>query len=421
MNLRALSSLFGLLLLSAVPSVVLAQTSTINDVRLWTAPDHTRLVFDLNRGIEYKVFPLHNPERVVIDVRGTLLKTNLRKLEVPDPVISTIRHGEPEKGVLRIVLDVKEKVKLRSFLLKPMQGKPHRLVVDLLRSDENVSDSHIMTADQLRSGKEVVIAVDAGHGGEDPGAIGRNGLQEKQVTLAVAKALAKEIDSRAGMRAVLIRNGDYFVPLGKRVTLARRARADLMISIHADAVKNRSVKGASVYTLSERGATPDKVAAALAARENASDQVGGFDSGEVDDPTVHMILGDMAKRDSLNSAYLLAETILKDFREVGPVKYDKPKRARFVVLGALEMPSVLVEMDFISNPKQERLLRSRSHQKKIVGALLNSSISFLRRQGRLGQVRVDDEIRDGLTGLTASEMLANMNSIKEEPAWLPNS
>lgn len=385
MNLRALSSLFGLLLLWAVPSVALAQSSTINDVRLWTAPDHSRLVFDLNRSVEYKVFPLHNPERVVIDIERVRLKANLNRLEVPDPVIQTVRHGSPEKGVLRIVLDVKEKVKPRSFLLKPMHGKPHRLVVDLLRSDQSTQQNRTVTADQLRSRKEVIIAVDAGHGGEDPGAIGRNGLQEKQVTLAIAKALAKKIDSKAGMRAVLIRTGDYFVPLRKRVVLARRARADLMISIHADAVKNRTVKGASVYTLSERGATPDKVASALAARENASDDVGGFDSGEMDDPMLNMILGDMAKRDSLNSAYLLAETILKDFKGVGPIKYGEPKRARFAVLGALEMPSVLVEVDYISNPKRERLLRSRSHQKKIVNALLNSSLKFLRRQGRLGQ------------------------------------
>lgn len=424
MNRRALSLLFGLLqltLLWAVPSVALAQISTIKDVRLWTAPDHTRLVFDLNRSIEYKVFPLHNPERIVIDVEGVTLKADLNSLEIPDPVIATIRHGSPEKGILRIVLDVKEKVNPRSFLLKPMQGKPHRLVIDLLRSDESAAESRVVTADQLRSNKEVIIAVDAGHGGEDPGAIGRNGLQEKQVTLAVAKALAKELDSKPGMRAVLIRNGDYFVPLGKRVKLARRARADLMISIHADSVRNRSVKGASVYTLSERGATPDKVAAALAARENASDQVGGFDSGEVDDPMVHMILGDMAKRDSLNSAYLLAETILKDFKGVGPIKYNEPKRARFAVLGALEMPSVLVELDFISNPKRERLLRSSSHQKKIVNALLNSSVSFLRRQGRLNQASVTVDNATRLTALDSSEMVIDLNPTKEaQSRYLPN-
>ncbi len=379
---------FLLLLLSmlALQTPVWAQLSQINDVRLWTAPDHSRLVFDLNRTIEYKLFRLHEPERIVLDLHGVKLKTtHLEKLTVSDPVIKAIRHGKPKGGTLRIVLDVKEKVKPRSFLLKPMHGKPHRLVVDLMRSGSEVADKMVVTADQLRSRKEIVIAVDAGHGGEDPGAIGRSGLQEKVVTLAVAKELARSINARKGMRAVMIRKGDYFVPLAKRVRLARLSKADLMVSIHADAVKNRGVKGASVYTLSERGATPDKVAKALAARENAADAVGGFVSSEVDDPMVNMILGDMAKRDSLNSAYLLAETIIKDFEKVGPVKFKSPKRARFAVLGALEMPSVLVELDFISNPKRERLLRSAKHQKKMAEALLNASLTFLRRQGRLKQ------------------------------------
>jgi N-acetylmuramoyl-L-alanine amidase len=364
----------------------LAKSSQINDVRLWTAPDHTRLVFDLDSTIEYKIFRLHKPERIVLDLHGVKLRTaHLKNLAAADPVIKAVRHGKPKDGILRIVLDVKEAVKPRSFLLKPMHGKPHRLVVDLMRSGKDVAKERVVTADQMRSKKEIVIAVDAGHGGEDPGAIGKHGLQEKIVTLAVAKELAKKINARKGMRAVLIRKGDYFVPLNKRVRLARRSRADLMISIHADAVRNRSVKGASVYMLSERGATPDKVAKALAARENSADAVGGFVSSDIDDPMVNMILGDMAKRDSLNSAYLLAETIIKGFGKVGPIKYQVPKRARFAVLGALEMPSVLVEVDFISNPKRERMLRSSKHQKRMAKALLDASLIFLKRQGQLKQ------------------------------------
>ncbi|MDT8377026.1 MAG: N-acetylmuramoyl-L-alanine amidase [Mariprofundaceae bacterium] len=383
-----------LLLLAGISVLQLpawANSSQISDVRLWTAPDHTRLVFDLNRTIEYRLFRLHEPERIVLDLYSArLLQTgHLGKLTASDPVIKTIRHGSSGDGTLRIVLDVKEAVKPRSFLLKPMHGKPHRLVVDLMRAGSEGAEESVVTADQVRSRKEIVIAVDAGHGGEDPGAIGKSGLQEKIVTLAVAKELAKAINARDGMRAVLIRKGDYFVALGQRVRLARRSRADLMISIHADAVKNRGVEGASVYTLSERGATPDKVAKALAARENAADAVGGFVSSEIDDPMVNMILGDMAKRDSLNSAYLLAETIIKDFGKVGPVKYDVPKRARFAVLGALEMPSVLVELDFISNPGRERMLRSSTHQKKMAGALLNASLTFLKRQGQLKQTAVN--------------------------------
>ena len=383
-------SLLLLIGLAVLQTPALAKSSQINDVRLWTAPDHSRLVFDLDRTIEYKIFPLHDPERIVLDLYKVKLQaSHLEKLTASDPVIKAIRLGNYEEGTLRIVLDMKEAVKPRSFLLKPMHGKPHRLVVDLMRSGKEADEERVVTADQMRSKKEIVIAVDAGHGGEDPGAIGKHGLQEKVVTLAVAKELAKAINARKGMRAVLIREGDYFVALGKRVRLARRSRADLMISVHADAVRNRGVKGASVYTLSERGATADKVAKALAARENDADKVGGFDSSEIDDPMVNMILGDMAKRDSLNSAYLLAETIIKDFGKVGPVKYDLPKRARFAVLGALEMPSVLVELDFISNPARERMLRSRKHQKRMAKALLNASLTFLKRQGHLKQTAVN--------------------------------
>lgn len=361
---------------------VAAASSEIRDVRLWTAPDHSRLVFDLNRSIEYRVFRLHSPERVVIDMSNATLKANIDNISLPDPVVKLIRYGKPKKSVLRVVLEVQEDVLPRSFMLKPMQGKPHRLVVDLMRKDSSGAES-VVTAEQVRSRKEIVVAVDAGHGGEDPGAIGKYGLQEKHVTLAVAKALAERINRYPGMRAVLIRKGDYFVPLKKRVELVRKVRADLMVSIHADAVRDRRVQGASVYTLSERGATPDKVAAALAARENAADAVGGTVTQEVDDPMVSMILGDMGKRESLNSALLLAETIIKGVGQVGPVKYDGPKRARFYVLGALETPSVLVELDYISNPSREKKLKSSSHQKKLAAALFSASVAYLKQQGRL--------------------------------------
>lgn len=373
---------FLIFLLALFCGAQAAATAEIRDVRLWTAPDHSRLVFDLNRSVEYRVFRLHSPERVVIDMSSTLLKADVDKIQLPDPVVKLIRYGKPKSNVLRVVLEVQEDVKPRSFMLKPMHDKPHRLVVDLMRKDTAAAET-VVTAEQVRSRKEIVIAVDAGHGGEDPGAIGKYGLQEKHVTLAVAKALAERINKKPGMRAVLIRKGDYFVPLKKRVQLVRKIRADLMVSIHADAVRDRRVKGASVYTLSERGATPDKVAAALAARENAADAVGGSADEEVEDPMVNMILGDMGKRESLNSALLLAETIIKDVGQVGPVKYSAPKRARFFVLGALETPSVLVEVDYISNPSRERVLKSTSHQEKLASAIFSASVAYLKRQGRL--------------------------------------
>ena len=373
----------------AFPALAQPGAVQVRDARLWMAPDHIRVVFDLSGRADYRVFRLHRPERVVVDIRHGRLVADMRRLAGVvrrTSMLAAIRHGRPKPGLLRLVLDVKEHVRPRSFLLKPMHGKPWRLVVDLMR--EAGRKQPVVTASQVRARKVITIAVDAGHGGEDPGAIGPHGVKEKDVTLAVARRLARAINRRPGMRAVLIRKGDYFVPLGRRVQLARQAHADLMISIHADSVRKRNVAGASVYTLSEKGAS-DHVAAMLARKENASDAIGGVMPGEVQDPLVNRILADLIKRDSLDSARLLADEMLRHIRRVGPIKYDTPKHARFVVLGAPEIPSVLVELDYISNPRRERLLKSRRHQARLARALLEASESFLRREGRLPSSRAE--------------------------------
>jgi len=378
-SLRLTGLLTMMLALLCAPSV---WASSVNDIRLWTAPDHSRLVLDLSGNISYKLFRLHHPERIVVDLQRTRMNVSLKRLKLPDPVLNSIRYGKPEKGVLRLVLDVKEKVQPRSFLLKPMHGKPYRLVLDLLRPEP--VQKAAMTAGS--SGKGIIIAVDAGHGGEDPGAIGPRKAMEKDVTLAVAKKLAAAINKKPGMRAVLTRTGDYFVPLKRRVALARNAHADMMISIHADAVRQRNVEGASVYMLSSSGATQDRAARALAAKENAADEVGGVTPIEqVDDPLVSQILGDMFRRDSLNSSLMLAEEMIRRLKKAGPIKYSAPKRARFVVLLAMEIPSVLVELDYISNPVREKKLRSSRHQDRLALALLDASLGFFKKMGRLGR------------------------------------
>ncbi|MDX8396568.1 MAG: N-acetylmuramoyl-L-alanine amidase [Mariprofundaceae bacterium] len=372
------------LLMLIFPALVSAANNTVvRDVRLWTAPDHTRLVFDLSGTMTYNLFRLHEPERIVIDMNGTTLKSELKKLPLPDPVIKEIRYGSSSPDALRIVIDVKEKVQPRSFLLKPMKGKPHRLVVDLTRPEK--VKKVVKKAVSSNSKKQLVIAVDAGHGGEDPGASGPNKVREKDITLAVAKKLARKINAYPGMKAILIREGDYFVSLKKRVVLARKMRADLMISIHADAINIRSIKGASVYTLSEKGATPDRAARALAAKENAADDVGGVGLEQVKDPLVNRILGDMLRRASLNSSQLLAEEVLTRLTKVGPIKYAEPKHARFYVLKAMEIPSVLVELDFISNPAREKKLKNAQHQQRLASALFDASLGFFRKMGRLKQ------------------------------------
>ncbi|MDQ7001861.1 MAG: N-acetylmuramoyl-L-alanine amidase [Ghiorsea sp.] len=370
---------YAFLFFSATPA--LAYTH-INDVRIWTAPDHTRLVFDLSQSTAYKIFRLHNPERIVIDIANSKMQAKPASLALPDPVLLSIRHGKQRNGVTRIVLDVKKNVSPRSFLLKKSSKKPYRLVVDLIPKQKAV----FKTKDIAKKGKhrDIIIAVDAGHGGEDPGATGKNKLKEKTVTLAVAKQLARLINAKPGMKAILIRSGDYYVALKKRVRKVRAINADMMISIHADAVTTRTVKGASVYTLSENGATPDRVAAALAAKENSVDEIGGAIPSVVTDPLVRGILGDMAKRDGLDSSEMLANLMIKKLT-MGkfPIKYSKPKHARFAVLTTLEIPCILVEMDYISNPKRERLLKSKFHQKKLAKAMYSASVDFFTRMGRL--------------------------------------
>ncbi|MDX8412824.1 MAG: N-acetylmuramoyl-L-alanine amidase [Mariprofundales bacterium] len=360
-----------------------AEAITVDGLRIWSAPDHTRLVLDVSATPSYKLFMLHHPERVVIDIDHARSRMSAKALHQPDAVVRAIRVGKRKSGALRIVLDVVERVGLHSASLKPYRGKPHRLMVDLLRKQVKRAQP-VVTKSAHRRHSSVTIAVDAGHGGEDPGAIGHHGLQEKRVTLAIAKALVKQLNSTADIKAFLVRKGDYFVPLKKRIRIARRHHADLMISIHADSVKSRKVKGASVYALSERGATQDKVAKALAAKENAADAVAGIIAGrQVGDPMVNSILGDMARTDSLNSSLILAEQIIDDIARVAPIKYRRPKRARFVVLGAMEIPSVLVETDYISNPSRERLLKSPRHQRTLAKAIAKGSLAFLRRMGRV--------------------------------------
>jgi len=382
-----LSSSVFIFLLSA--SYTYASVS-IKDVRMWTAPDHTRLVFDLSGSVQYEIFRLHKPERIVIDIKKTKMDANIDDLALPDSVLLSLRHGKQAGNITRLVLDVRDGVSPRTFLLKKSAQKPHRLVVDLIPKQVQTLKTKQPTKNKHR---DIIIAVDAGHGGEDPGAIGKNKLQEKKVTLRVAKKLAALINAQPGMKAVLIRKGDYYISLKKRVKKVRESGADMMISIHADAVTTRSVKGASVYTLSESGATPDRIAAALAAKENAADEMGGaMPDLEVTDPLLRGILGDMAKRDGLDSSEMLANLMLEKLKKSFPIKYKKPKHARFAVLTTLEIPCILVEMDYISNPKREKLLKSKKHQYKLAKAMHSASVDFFTRMGRLSPQTSQTEI-----------------------------
>lgn len=356
----------ALLLASAAP----VGAVEVGPARLWESPEHTRVVFDLSRPGEHKVFTLDDPPRVVIDVRGASLGRNF-SAPAPKGAVRSVRTGTPEKGVLRIVIDTSAKTRPRSFLLTPAQNRGHRLVVDLTPVGANAPAApRVVRAPSapVDGGRLVTIAIDPGHGGEDPGAIGPRGTREKEVVLSISRKLAEAIDREPGMRAVLIRDGDYFLPLRQRYQKAREAQADLFLSIHADAIAHGRAAGSSVYMLSTRGAS-SQAARWLADRENASDLVGGV-TLEGKDGTLAAVLLDLSQGATLQASDQVANHVLKSLSRFGRVHKQEVQRANFVVLRAPDVPSILIETAFISNAEEEKRLRDPAHQGKLAGAIL---------------------------------------------------
>ncbi|HET7845783.1 MAG TPA: N-acetylmuramoyl-L-alanine amidase [Xanthomonadales bacterium] len=355
----------GLLLATvAFPSLA----TDVRAARIWDSPEYTRAVFDLAGPVEYKLFILDNPARVVLDLRSSSLS---RDYAVPagKGVVKALRSGRPTPSDLRIVIDLAAKARAKSFLLPPAEGKGHRLVVDLYGREAEMkqvvkSVASIVPPDE----RDVIVAIDAGHGGEDPGAIGATGKREKDITLATAKVLAEVIEAEPGMTAVLIRDGDYFVPLKKRYEKAREARADLFISIHADAFHKRSAAGSSVFMLSQRGASSE-AARWLADRENASDLVGGV-SLDDKDGTLAAVLLDLSQGATLASSGAVAMHVLQGISGLGKLHKRDVQRANFVVLRSPDVPSILVETAFISNPAEEKRLTNPVEQRKLADAIL---------------------------------------------------
>ena len=343
----------------------------INGVRMWPAPDNTRVVFDASSQVEHSLFTLKNPDRIVIDVKETSLKADLTGLDFSNTVISDIRTGKHGKNGLRVVLDLKQAVQPKSFVLRPNEQYGHRLVLDLNHPDEaDVTEKKtVRTIEQARSrAREVVIAIDPGHGGEDPGASGWSRTREKDVVLAIGRKLEALLQKEPGFKPVLLRKGDYFVNLKKRVQLAREANADLMISIHADSFKDRRARGATVYTLSLSDASSEQ-AKIVADKENASDLIGGVSLDDKDDMVASVIL-DLSQTASMEISTDVAGRVLSGLKGLGPLHRKKVEHAGFRVLKAPDIPSILVETAFISNPEQERQLRSSDHQYKMAQAIL---------------------------------------------------
>lgn len=341
-----------------------AASVTVKDLRMWQAPDHTRLVFDLSAPVEYQVGVLSHPHRVYLDLPDARLGHELPPLSDGGRFVESVHSGNPRPGVLRVVFTLKMAAKPRTFLLEPNEVYGNRLVLDLFSRGREQSGP-VVTAPA--DTQEFIVAIDAGHGGEDPGAIGPHRTREKNVTLAIAQELKRLVDRDPAMRGILTRKGDYYVSLRQRTAIARSAQANIFVSIHADAFPERSVRGSSVYTLSTRGASSE-AARWLSDSENAADLIGGVSLRDKDQ-TVAKVLWDLSMTKSISDSREMAADILRELRRVGRVHRNRVEYAGFVVLKSPDIPSVLVESAFLSNPNEERLLRTASHRRKIADAI----------------------------------------------------
>ncbi|GLK87650.1 N-acetylmuramoyl-L-alanine amidase [Pseudomonas turukhanskensis] len=398
MRMRALFT--GVAVLLAVLAADIVAAADIKSVRLWRAPDNTRLVFDLSGPVTHSVFTLTSPNRIVIDVNGATLATKLEQLSIANTPITSVRSAQRSPTDLRIVIDLSSPVTPKSFSLAPNQQYGDRLVVDLFDqgadSSPTLPSTTTAAAPQMPvsptqpapkltppdpSGKrDIVVAIDAGHGGEDPGALGPRGAREKDVVLGIAKELQRQVNATKGYRAELVRTGDYFIPLRKRTEIARKKGADLFVSIHADAAPSKSAFGASVFALSDRGATSE-TARWLADSENRSDLIGGAGNVSLDDkdPMLAGVLLDLSMTASLSSSLNVGQKVLSNLGSVTSLHKRRVEQAGFMVLKSPDIPSILVETGFISNPNESAKLASGSHQQSLARSISSGIRQFFQQ------------------------------------------
>ncbi len=375
-----LMSILLVFLLSISEAALAASNKSVESLRFWTAPDHTRIVLGLSSPVVHKVFTLDNPPRLVLDLTGVKFDATLPEFSSSHKVISLIRQAPRHDKDLRVVIDLKTTVSAKSFLLVPNANYGHRLVVDLYPKQKSTGKQSLAvkkSASAVKSHKWIV-AIDAGHGGEDPGARGHRGTREKVVVLAIAKKLAALVNKQPNMEAYLVRTGDYYIGLRQRMEKARRAKADLFVSIHADAFKDQRARGSSVYVLSNRGASSE-AARWLANSENSADLVGGVsldDKGGV----LASVLLDLSQNHTEDASATVAGEVLKNLKGVGHVHKKQVQRAGFMVLKSPDIPSILIETAFISNKNEEAKLRSPKHQSKVANAILKGVKRYFANQ-----------------------------------------
>jgi len=405
---------------------------TVSSARVWPAPEYTRLTLESATPIQYTLSLIKNPDRVVLDLEDVTLTSELEslpeKIGAADPYIRAVRIGRFKPGILRLVLDLKTEVTPQAFILKPVANYGHRLVLDIYpttppdplmallkgneKSETRPEDKSPQTviakaADPVGPGETkpaknivveaskksrpetarlITIAIDAGHGGEDPGARGHRGTHEKNVTLAIARKLKARIDEEPNMRAVLTRDGDYFMPLQMRVVKARRVNADLFVSVHADAFIKPHARGSSVFALSERGAT-SAAARWLAKKENEADLIGGVNL-DIKDPYLKQTLLDLSQTATINDSLKLARHVLAELGDINQLHKDDVEQAGFAVLKSPDIPSILIETAFISNPEEEKKLKDDTYQEKMAVAILAGIKRYFAKNPPLARSKV---------------------------------
>lgn len=343
----------------------------VQGMRLSRSADYTRLVLDLSSPVSHKIVALQNPSRLVIDIPDSRLLASLSDAELANTGIKRVRSGVRNGDDLRIVLDLQSDAKPRSFLLKKSGAKADRLVVDLHGKAAGSVKSAAAAAQQRR---DIVIAIDAGHGGQDPGALGPKRVQEKQVVLGIAKKLAAKLKAAAGYKPVMVRTGDYYIGLDKRRKIARSKRPDLFVSIHADAFSSPKVSGSSVFALSQRGAT-STTARFLAASENKADQIGGVVLKDKDD-VLAGVLFDLSMTANLDASLSAGDYVLQSMSKISRLHKRRVEQANFVVLRSPDIPSILIETGFISNPQEARKLSDAKYQGKMASAIYQGLMQY---------------------------------------------
>ncbi len=458
MRIRALVAIVGLLL-TTVTVDALAVTQ-VKSMRLWRAPDNTRLVFDLSGPVQHSVFTLSAPDRLVIDINGATLAAPLNVATSNTP-ISSVRSAQRTPTDLRVVVDLKKSVTPKSFTLAPNAQYGNRLVVDLYDQEADAIAATAPTPPPtpvqapattpavpvtpaqpaiklppVPNGKrDIVVAIDAGHGGEDPGASGSRGQHEKDIVLQIAKELQRQINSEKGFRAELTRTGDYFIPLRKRTEIARKKGADLFISIHADAAPSRAAFGASVFALSDRGATSE-TARWLADTENRSDLIGGAGNVSLDDKDRMLagVLLDLSMTATLSSSLNVGQKVLGNMGRITSLHKQRVEQAGFMVLKSPDIPSILVETGFISNNNEAAKLATASHQQALARSIHTgvrqyfqqnpppgTYIAWLRDTGKIAAGPREHTVRPGETLAMIAvryqvsvTSLRNANSLKSD-------